>query len=135
MQRQRLLQINDSETLTVGQMGILRVGGGVCIHVLHVHVYELLMNVSIFLQELKLANDNLRWRLRQREVVISSHGATIANLQKRLREAQLREEAAVEQARRCCCCCCSSSGSRSGGSGSSCSSRVGVVVIVVVAVA
>ena len=77
-----------------------------------VHVYELLMNVSIFLQELKLANDNLRWRLRQREVVISSHGATIANLQKRLREAQLREEAAVEQARRCCC---SSAGSSSGG--------------------
>ena len=27
MQRQRLIQINDSETLTVGQMGILRVSG------------------------------------------------------------------------------------------------------------
>lgn len=62
LQRQHALLSTDAETLTIGQTGVLK--------------------------ELKLANDNLRWRLEQRHRVIASQNIIISGLQQQLCDMQ-----------------------------------------------
>lgn len=58
--KQRQLFETDTEVVTLGQASILT--------------------------ELKLANDNLRWRLQQKQSVIDAQQATITDLRKQLEE-------------------------------------------------
>lgn len=62
LHRQRSVLLGTSEVLTVGQAGLLR--------------------------ELKLANDNLRWRLQQRDRVLAANREAISRLQDSLVQSQ-----------------------------------------------
>ena len=71
MHRERSLVRSDTEVLTVGQSGVLR--------------------------ELKLANDNLRWRLQQRNKVLLSNQNLIDALRVSLKASKLELATVTEQ--------------------------------------
>lgn len=68
--RQRSILSTDMDMVTIGQAGVLT--------------------------EMKLANDNLRWRLQQKDSLVTAQKVIIANLQAQLAECQAKLKVHVE---------------------------------------
>lgn len=74
MAKQRAILSTDTDVITIGQAGVLT--------------------------ELKLANDNLRWRLQQKDSLVAAQKIIISSLQAQLAECQekLKQQQDIEGA-------------------------------------